>query len=72
MIYYVIWPYDHRKATILSTHATIKDAYAELDELREVFSSLGCTPAWWVEAHVVDQNHLPESQLPPNQLPVGE
>ena len=24
-MYYVIWPYDHRKATILSTHAIIKD-----------------------------------------------
>ncbi len=66
-MYYVIWPYDHRKATILSTHAIIKDAYAELDLLGDVMESSpdGLKP------YVADHNHLPESQLPPNQLPVG-
>ncbi len=67
-MYYVIWPYDHRKATILSTHATIKDAYAALDLLVDVMESSSDEP----NPYVVDQNHLPESQLPPNQLPVGE
>ena len=38
-MYYVIWPYDHRKVTILSTHATIKHAYAELDLLGDVVES---------------------------------
>ncbi len=67
-MYYVIWPYDHRKATILSTHAIIKDAYAELDLLVEVMppSSERFNP------YVVDENHLPQDQLPPNHLPVGE
>ncbi len=67
-MYYVIWPLDHRKATILSTHAIIKDAYAELDLLVDVAESSPDEP----NPYVVDQNHLPESQLPPNQLPVGE
>lgn len=68
MIYYVIWPYDHRKATILSTHATSDDAYAALDLLAEALpsSSDGFNP------YVVDENHLPQDHLPPNQLPVGE
>ncbi len=67
-MYYVVWPYDHRKATILSTHATIDDACAELDLLAEVMqpSSEGLNP------YVVDDNHLPQDHLPPNQLPVGE
>ncbi len=67
-MYYVIWPYDHRKATILSTHAIIKDAYAELDLLGDVRESLpdGLNP------YAVDENHLPQDYLPPNQLPVGE
>ncbi len=67
-MYYVIWPYDRRKATILSTHAIIKDAYAELDLLVDVAESSSDKP----NPYVVDQHHLPESQLPPNQLPVGE
>ena len=67
-MYYVIWPYDHRKATILSTHAIIKDAYAELDLLADLAGSPSDEP----HPYVVDENHLPESQLPPNQLPVGE
>ena len=69
MIYYVIWPYDHRKTTILSTHATIEDACAERDLLAEVIqpSSEGFNP------YIVDENHLmPQDHLPPNQLPVGE
>ena len=63
MVYYIIWPYDHSKTTILSTHATIDDAYTELDLLVEVMppSSEG------FNAYVVDENHLPL-----NQLPVGE
>ncbi len=68
MIYYVIWPYDHRKATILSTHATSDDAYAALDLLVHLAES----SADELNPYVVDQNHLPESQLPPNHLPVGE
>lgn len=67
-MYYVIWPYGHRKATILSTHAIIKDAYAELDLLADLAESSSDEP----NPYVVDQNHLPESQLPPNQLPLGE
>ncbi len=67
-MYYVIWLYDHRKAAILSTHAIIKDAYAELDLLVDVAESSSDAP----NPYVVDQNHLPESQRPPNQLPVGE
>ncbi len=67
-MYYVIWPYGHRKATILSTHATIKDAYAVLALLAVVLqpSSEKFNP------YVVDENHLPQHQLPPNQLPVGK
>ncbi len=65
MVYHIIWPYDHNhsKTTILSTHATIEDACAELDSLVEVMppSSEGLNP------YVVDENHLP-----PNQPPVGE
>ncbi len=68
MVYYIIWPYDHRKATILSTHATIDDAYAELDLLAEVMQP---SPEGF-NAYVVDENHLPQDHLPPNQLPVGE
>ncbi len=67
-MYHVIWPLNHRKATILSTHAIIKDAYAELDLLVHLAESSSDEP----NPYVVDQNHLPESQLPPNQLPVGE
>ena len=67
-MYYVIWPYDHRKATILSTHAIIKDAYAELDLLVDLAESSSDES----NPYVVDQHHLPESQLPPNQLPGGE
>ena len=69
MIYYVIWPYDHRKTTILSTHATIEDACTELDLLVEAMppSSEGLNP------YVVDENHLmPQDHMPPNQPPVGE
>ncbi len=66
-MYYVIWPLRHRKATILSTHATVAGAYAELDLLVDVAESSSDEP----NPYVVDQNHLPESQLPPNQLPVG-
>ncbi len=67
-MYYVIWPYDHRKVTILSTHATMKAAYAYLDLLGDVVESSpdGLNP------YVVDENHLPQDYLPPNQLPVGE
>ncbi len=64
MVYYIIWPYDHSSnTTIYSTHATLDDAYAELDLLVEVMppSSEGLNP------YVVDESHLP-----PNQLPVGE
>ena len=67
-MYYLIWPLRHRKATILSTHATVAGAYAELDLLVDVAESSSDEP----NPYVVDQNHLPESQLPPNQLPVGE
>ncbi len=66
-MYYVIWPYDHRKATILSTYATIKDAYAELDLLAELMQ-----PSSERFNYVVDENHLPQDQLPPNHLPAGE
>ena len=66
-MYYVIWPLDHHKATILSTHAIIKDAYAELDLL--VYSESSSDEP---NPYVVDQNHLPERQLPPNQRLVGE
>ena len=64
MVYYIIWPYEHHSnTTIYSTHATLDDAYAELDLLAESLpsSSNGFNP------YVVGENHLP-----PNQLPVGE
>ncbi len=67
-MYYVIWKYDYPKVTILSKHATNNDAYAELDLLGDVVESSpdGLNP------YVVDENHLPQDYLPPNQLPVGE
>ena len=61
-MYYVVWPYtrDHdRKAATLSTHETVEDAYANLDGLAEVMSSLGCRPNWWFNAYVVDENRQP-------------
>ncbi len=68
MVYYIIWPYDHRKATILTTHATIKDAYAALALLAVVTQP----PSERFNPYIVDENHLPKDQLPPNQLQVGE
>ncbi len=61
MPYHIVqtWGSDsYRHATVLSTHDTVDDAYARLDEIAETLQRDGAPPDY-LELYVVDEQRQP-------------